>query len=688
MKTARYTHVLALTLLLSPSFSNGDSSTNTTAKSSSYGNSVLSRDDLDPVALRENALDTLLNEKLQKVVTSVGVAPGEFESSVVVNVIETTPPKAVDRKPAATPKKDEANQDLPPLETFNDSSLFSADHLMKKYREDLKREEEEAADRVEKGPVAGAALAKEYVVNHVYMHVSVGDKVQKEVADQVDSVIKNAFGPVFGSRFSFDVQKGVEMKPSMLNWIKMGMDWAAKLQPLAITLVLALLGSLLAMALLWTWKLIPSWQKNWVKKTAHDHNYNKNHRYEEELKAAPVVEKEEPEEEVEEEPEVPAGPPPIAPEVLAARAAQEEELRNRKRIARLKKQILSFATGKPQVIERVLQDWSNRADDPSKFLKINLTLELLVSNGIPIGKVELRNELLLELRRTKKSSLELGIKDKLEIFDSIYWDCISAQHLSQEGQPKSLAFFDQAEDRAVLEVLREENSQVQAMILVSIDEKRAAKILSMLPSKERKTTFSHLFGAEAALSKLSMEEIGKLAERLSVRLTTINQEHSALGSMRGIENFIPILRSMDFETQFVAARGFISLESKTRNNILSSYFNIGMLPAAKADFLRSVFLDRPSEWILRVTSQFEAGLMTKILDILPPFQKRMLEGANYDSINKGEAMEALSQLNSEINERIDQGKLVMSDIFDLANENDNEHDLNGGTGNNDKNKAA
>lgn len=50
-------------------------------------------------------------------------------------------------------------------------------------------------------------------------------------------------------------------------------------------------------------------------------------------------------------------------------------------------------------------------------------------------------------------------------------------------------------------------------------------------------------------------------------------------------------------------------------------------------------------------------------------------------------METLSQLNSEINEKLDQGKLVMSDIFDLANDNDDEHQING-TDNNGKIKAA
>jgi flagellar motor switch protein FliG len=636
-----------------------------------YSDTVLRRKDLDKATLRQNALEALLSEKLRRVVKSAGVRPSDFQSAVTIHVVETIiPPEK--RKNADEPdddpklnskdkSKEKAKNRIPDFASFQDESLFSTSTLMKKYSDELKDEKERALAEADPDADNQDLLDDvddpkvDYIVDNVYMHVSLTDQVSNELGDQVGTTLKNAFDPVFGAKLHFDVQRDVKHTPI---WPQELFKWMSQFQNLAM-FILAALAGLIA---LWMIKKIPSWQSQWTKRTAHEYiAKNEGATRHEEILTAP---KEEPKEIIPE--------PPVADPTPSL---EEIEREARRKIFKIEKKIVNFIKGRPYLPQRVLQDWGNLTETDQTLPKINLAVELFASHQVAVGKVEFRAELLDELRSSKKKLREMKLEDKIEVLEAIFWDVVSTEHLAHQSVPKTFGFLDVADDSVVASALQQETPETCALILVSLHEARASKIMSLLPGKNRREVMSHLFGAESAAQNISIARAKEISEKLKSKMDTIAVEQAAMGKIKGIEGFLPLLQTMDFESQYATSKGFLSLERSLLGRIFETYFNVGMLPAAKPEFLARIFIDRETNWIKTVLSQFSPEFKEKVRECLPPMQQRMLEGGN-DTISRGAALDALAKLNDEILEKFKNGEMRSSDLFDADQDGQSGYDTN------------
>jgi flagellar motor switch protein FliG len=136
-----------------------------------------------------------------------------------------------------------------------------------------------------------------------------------------------------------------------------------------------------------------------------------------------------------------------------------------------------------------------------------------------------------------------------------------------------------------------------------------------------------------------------------------------MGKIKGIEGFLPLLETMDFESQYATAKGFLTLDRTLLGTIFESYFNVGMLPATKPEFLSRIFIDRQTDWIKAILSQFSKEFNEKVKDCLPPMQQRMLQGG-IETVSRGAALDALAKLNDEILGKIKNGEMRTSDLYD------------------------
>jgi hypothetical protein len=131
----------------------------------------------------------------------------------------------------------------------------------------------------------------------------------------------------------------------------------------------------------------------------------------------------------------------------------------------------------------------------------------------------------------------------------------------------------------------------------------------------------------------------------------------------GVESLIPILETMDFESQYATAQSFLFMQQDLKAKIEARYFNVAMLPDAKPEFLESIFQDRQPGWMHALLAMYDEEFRKRALASLPSIQQRMIADQANVAVTPSAAWGALRELNDEILDRVARGELALQSIF-------------------------
>ena len=621
---------------------------------------------LDRATLTANTLESLLNERMRRVINAAGIRAGDFSAAVTVHVNKVPrlkkgadplppPPKPIVSTSFLEPKK--SPTDSPDFSSFQDHSLLNADDLVNRFEsEELERLKNDRTPASKPDIFSDLTTEDEepftYTVNQIYAQAALNEKLGTDVRTQVEKALRTALDPIYPGHINVEVTSFAAYDSPW--WLK-ALTWLQKLQFFAIT-ILAILGAIFFLVLS---RLIPSWQSRLPLRTAHEHK--------EELPPEVAAEEEIPVDDKAEEtpPALPSSPPPNDDALLT------------EKIEAIQKDIVTFLNQHPALAGKVIADWGVNEEPASK---ISLCVELLSREGLDIGRVEFRLDQLKVLRDFKRSGTEVSLSERLAFFKEMFWDFVSAQHLAQETVISPFEFLNTTEEGAIFEAIQRETVPIKAQIIASINARRGAQILSQFPTSQKRQIMDSL----VAGVKLTQAEILPVADRLRTHVKDLLKARSGIAKP-STDVLVAILRTMDFPEQLNACKGFFNLDAPARSVLLSSFFNVGLLPLAKDSFLQKIFVDRPTDNIRTLFNHFDETFANRVRELLPPMQKRMLEGFSGEIISNGATMAALRDLNELILGQIASREFSLADIF----ENGSEPFVGAFGGNaNNENKAA
>jgi hypothetical protein len=616
---------------------------------------------VDIALLRANTLELLLNHKVAKVIETYPLLPGEYRSNVVVSVhkVEIPPPPSAEVAPLDDSNSDSDDQDAKDLADKQaadaeakekdaaenptglpyDKNFMTVNSLLDRYKDDLHddqaidakmRKIAEAERAAHPGTTkAGEPEAKpepvfEYQVQSLQINVLIDETTHKEWTPLIQRDLQAAFSPVFGQKVKVVMERMPFHTP---DFQQKALKWFTELQtPLILTLLIA--GILAALIL---YRVLPA--AKLPKPVKADE---------------PVVAKVE-EPKIEEAPVAAEAPP--APEAVAPVEEGESAEEIRADVRRQKARVLKFVTKNPESARNVIRDWVAQEE---MLPSVALFLDTLARNDIQLAKIDIRPEILKAIRNQKSLLSQIDPADVREMYKQIYWALVSNASFGEDLQMTTFAFLETVADGGLLRMLADESPEAQATVLLSLNERRSAKLISKLPREAREGVLSQI----CAGPKLSKEAHEALMARLQARA-----KDSDSAAAESLESLVPILSKLNFETQFATARSFLSMDATLRERLTTEYFHVAMLPAASSAFVSKIFVDRPSDWIKSVLSQFDETFRARVIAFLPPMQQRMLDGGD-QRVPTAQAMTVLKELNAEILEKIRVGEFSMSEIFE------------------------
>jgi len=311
------------------------------------------------------------------------------------------------------------------------------------------------------------------------------------------------------------------------------------------------------------------------------------------------------------------------------------------------------------VARAILQEWVGSDD---RLVEIAITLEVLARHGVQLEKIGVRPETMREIRNCRASVAKLS-RDELRIhMHEIYWNLVSTGFFGEERAVSPFVFLDPFDEATILKIISRETIDQKAAVILSLNERRAAKLIAKLPEGEKEKLVAEICKGKP----VDRATLAQIVARLKPLAQQYAEELAYAGSLEtNLEGLVPVLERMDFETQFPTARSLRTMDETLKDRLKAAYFNVAFLPECRTEFLARVFVDRSADWIQAVLSQFDSSFRNRVVGLLPPLQQRMLESQSEVQVLPHYALGLLRGLNQEVLTRIQARELSHEEIFDL-----------------------
>lgn len=584
---------------------------------------------VDQAFLKGNTLEGLLSQKVTKIIDTHISRPDLYRVSVNITMTRhELPPPPEARKPAQTVP------DLP----VADANLFDVQKLVDHYESEMERlkTSERPINISMRSDSAAVDQNAYYEVSNAKVLVGIDDHVPAATVTSVAKELQDALGPIFDKRLTLQVQ-ATKLTPSFWTLLN---EWIYKFELLVIAMGVGLLfltGILLH-------KIVASWQARWPKRSEISQNRNSTNQNAEGEGGEKKDDK--------------AKDDPV---LTVSQKGDGEDLEARHRLEQiqsLENQIAAFSKANPAIPHALAQEWSGSEDGIDKLAML---LETLAKQQVPIERVEVRGDVLKKLRGGRPAGTTATPEQRRDGLQEIYWNLISMAFVGEELAVSPFLFVESVNNETLVELLSREGIEAQAAVLMSLNEKRASKLLTLFDPSAREALLAQICSNQALSPEAMTELIERLREAINEHLATHDRRLESASS--GVSALGPILKLMDFATEFAAASGLMAIDRGLRASLEANYFNVALLPDAKPEFLSGVFLDRSPDWIESVVSLYPASFKALVVGLLPPMQQRMLEGNSGVSVSKAVATAALKELNDDILGRLSRNELTLGDIF-------------------------
>ena len=545
------------------------------------------------------------------------------------------------------------------------------DYLVAKFRSDEDEDRRLASAqfrRSDGAPVASSYIPEEqvpekgYEVSLASMGVTVDPSVSQDRLTALEQQIKNSFLPAFGSRLAVQVKAAPLLETAEPGFF----DRLEKFQKLALALIIAAAVIFLALLL----KLIPA------RRTPHQLEFSHKNTSEPASVDSDHEEEEEPVEEPEER--APALPPPAPPQAALPEPAPDPV----KEAARLEVEIAEIVRQNPALSRVMIQDFlrtdfdtlegvaSTEAQDA--MLRVALLLETLARFKIQGEKLNVKGNVLKEFQKIRSKLSEISPHDKVRYLGETYWGLVAFSFLSEGDQSfPPFHFLEMLDDSKIARLLTTEKPELQAAVLLGMSEKKSARVLQKVPSQTRQSIFELMCSGKIP----DIAELKALAERVKAKsVTLLAAQNLPTSAEEGISAIAMLLGQLDFKAQFESVKTLFTSAPELRKQLKAQIFFVALLPESRAEFLATVFTDRPSEWTKTVVAAFGESFQSQVLEVLPSMQQRMLQSANLSTISHAAQLKTMQELQSEIRAKIEKKELSLEEIFDLTETQDATHD--------------
>ncbi|MBC7693250.1 MAG: hypothetical protein H7222_15910 [Methylotenera sp.] len=630
---------------------------------------------IDTAELRSNALELLINDKVRRLVKAHVGFDDQYRanSTITITAIQPRPADAIDptrkdNSPALSKGGDTNALGL----TFEGESLFSLNNLVDRYKKEARSESRlsrslasDISDTIAQTskttndilPIRRDDESEKvtYEVSGASIQVTVSDQLGPEVVKAIDKSLKDAFTPAFGSRLALQVRSGnllptpppeapkAEPVPQPDLYTRL-IELARRFQILILGVV-AIIAFFTALILgkFYSWLTSRGESRQAGTLSFQQSDGPQVHT----LTAA----------EVQANVEEAAKNAAEAQAALVARETEIAEMHARDAAKTLEDQIITFVKTDVKAPKYLIQDWMTSEEH---YPKLMMMLEMLARRDIPFEKPDVRMDVIRTIRERRRDIAAMSAVQVKNELEDLYWALVSTSYLGHNTAGQSFAVLDSVDDISLYRIMSKQTPEVQAAILMSLPEKRAARMMGKFSAGKRNEILRCVSSGKVLDDDAIKDTVIQLLNEIE---SSANSPLKTAAADDGIEAILPLLTKMRFETQFTTAQSFMGLEKAMRTRILNQYFNVALLPIARDEFLGSLFMDKDTEWVRAIISPFDAELKQRVLMQLPPMQQRMLEGGTI--IPRGIAMNALKELNQSICQKLEQGELSHQEIFDL-----------------------
>ncbi len=638
---------------------------------------------LDEGYFKSSTLEALLNEKATRIIRAHLVDPTAFRVNTTIffrpqteedtKVAEIAQANQIEQIKKTEEEKKEIQKQAEKTDptdevTLGRNDLFSLDAVVTRYKKQMELKEnnplkvpetkvpeikENLNPRVPDLPAnievasdsSGAeedledsaneeAVAEEpqYVITEIYLTANFSKTISADQVKLVQKDLQEALGPTFGKVFRLSVNQ-VDLSPVAPGWLNRWNEIKAYvLEPykmVFLSLFLALIGTFLFSAILNFMSERQALLATMPKKMSPA-----------ELEAAAKAAAQKKERE--------------QAEAEAARKAEEQK----QHLFALEQEIVRVAVREKKAVKHLMLDWSS-SDDHTK--KLIVLMDILARNRIEYDRTPLGIDKIREIRKEHNFIAGLSYEDRSQILAEINWSLVATSLLGDRTAEPSLSVASGLSDVMLKRFLADEDYETQGAVLLSLNEARAAKLFGGFTEERRAKVME-----EICLGRSAQPE---LIEKAAVKLETLMQKRQdhpfdLPDQDAGVASLTAIVKGLDFEAQFAAGKGLLSMSASVLGRFLSHFFNVCLVPFATDEFLQTLVESANIKALQAMVGEFGDEFKQRLVPFLPPMQKTIIE-STVIPMPKAERMGHLKALNEEVNQKIEGGKIAYSDIYDF-----------------------
>lgn len=326
----------------------------------------------------------------------------------------------------------------------------------------------------------------------------------------------------------------------------------------------------------------------------------------------------------------------------------------------MKEQIKDLAPKVVDQLDSLITEWCDQGEEGLFLLASFAEISGSVLGSLPIPKDEKKkmSSIFAQMHETENSR-------KLEFFNRVYWDLISALNLGTESLHRPFSFLGNSGMSTLSNVLLGNDLETQTVISLYMPEKMRKKYFAGLDDEKR----IELLNAAAKMSSITEESLQSIEDHVAPYFGESDSEESSVPMDMTL---VKLVESMGFVD---SCRILPSIEGPVMDKFKLQTAHIGFLASWDKSAI-GVIAKYASNEALLAYLRVVPEMKHYVLEFVPPRTQQILEDdlGQLDTMSPERKEDLLAVLHDLILSLVDNGELSLDELVENA-DNDSNEDL-------------
>ncbi|MFA5667812.1 MAG: FliG C-terminal domain-containing protein [Balneolaceae bacterium] len=282
--------------------------------------------------------------------------------------------------------------------------------------------------------------------------------------------------------------------------------------------------------------------------------------------------------------------------------------------------LIAYFFNKPQEIALLFEYWIDSS--PNGVQKAANVIQAVDKHLIRSLKKDLSSENYLAISDALETTTDMPTAEKLELAQNFFALLNSSSNntsgTSKHGKLGLFKFLSHLNNKQVMELFVNEDTQTIALVLDYLPKSRSAQILEQFESDKA----THVIITMATLHTLSYMQHSKISSKLFDKAMTLldRQKEEQIGA----ENILPVLESIPIKDQQRYIDQLIATGSPVGEIIKQQFLTIEQIPELDEDILKEAISPLNTDLLLSALIGLDDKIVNAILAVRPSREQRLI----------------------------------------------------------------